>query len=119
VRAPEQILREATSVLLVDWPAREVPAALRAAGLEVTVKSGPGPDDFNPGRPDAVDLVYAYRPIEELAGIAELAHALGARTLWHGVELGEAEIAQARSAVEAEGLAYVHGEDIVAAARSR
>jgi predicted CoA-binding protein len=78
---PEAVLRAARSVLVVDWPSRDVPDGLAAAGLEVVVKGGPGPLD---PRPEHIDLVYAYRPIGELPGIAAMANELGARTVWHG-----------------------------------
>jgi hypothetical protein len=38
--------------------------------------------------------------------------------LWHGVPASEAEAAEARRAVEAEGLRYVGDADIAATARS-
>jgi hypothetical protein len=112
---PEAVLRAARSVLVVDWPSRDVPDGLAAAGLEVVVKGGPGPLD---PRPEHIDLVYAYRPIGELPGIAAMAKELGARTVWHGAELSEEEAAGARRIVEAKGLAYIHGVDIAAATRA-
>jgi hypothetical protein len=112
---PEAVLRTARSVLVVDWPSREVPDGLAAAGLQVVVKGGPGP--LHP-QPEHIDLVYAYRPVDELPGIAALAKELGARAVWHGVALSVQEAAGARRIVEAEGLAYIHGVDIAAAARA-
>ena len=41
-----RILAQTRSVLVIDWPSRDVPAALAAAGFEVTVKGGPGPTDY-------------------------------------------------------------------------
>ena len=79
------------------------------------VEGGPGP--LQP-KPDHIDLVCAHRPAAELPGIAALAKELGAQAVWHGVALDEPELAEARRAVEAEGLAYVHGVDIVQAARA-
>jgi DNA-binding transcriptional LysR family regulator len=111
----DAVLQAARSVLVIDWPSRDVPDGLAAAGLEVIVKGGPGP--LQP-KPDHIDLVYAYRPAAELPGIAALAKELGAQAVWHGVALDEPELAEARRAVEAEGLAYVHGVDIVQAARA-
>jgi hypothetical protein len=111
---PDAVLRAARSVLIVDWPSREVPDGLAAAGLQLVLKGGPGP--LHP-RPAHVDLVYAYRPVDELPGIAALAKELGARALWHGAALSDEEAVRAQRIVEAEGLAYVHG-DIAAAARA-
>ena len=42
------ILAGARSILLVDWPVRDVPNALALAGLEVFVDGGPGPEDWFP-----------------------------------------------------------------------
>jgi hypothetical protein len=37
------ILRECTSVLVIDWSSRDVPEALVRTGMSVFVKGGPGP----------------------------------------------------------------------------
>ena len=108
----EEILRGARTVLLVDWPSPDVPEALRAAGYEVVVKNGPGPDDFNPARPERVVLVYVHRPASELPAIVALAAELGARAVWCQTPSGEA-----RAAVEAAGLTYAGEPSIVAAVR--
>ncbi len=119
------ILAGARRILLVDWPSRVVPDTLVRAGREVYVKSGPGPTDFTVqelegdevvprplGRmPDAVDLVYAYRPVSELPGIVELAKTLGATAIWREHDLHTS--AQARAIVEAAGLRYVDEVPIV------
>jgi len=111
----DAVLRSARSVLVIDWPSRDVPDGLAAAGLTVVVKGGPGP--LQP-EPDHIDLVYAYRPAGELPGIAALAKELEAQAVWHEVALDEPELAEARRAVEAEGVAYVHGVDIARTARA-
>jgi hypothetical protein len=36
------VLARSPSVLLIDWPSRDVPATLAAAGFTVIVKGGPG-----------------------------------------------------------------------------
>src|SRR5262249_51624632 len=100
IRRVEEILRTARTVLLFDWPSPEVPETLRAAGYDVFVKNGPGPDDFNPAPPTQVDLVY--RPVSELADIAALAARLGARAVWCQTPSDEA-----REIVEAAGLTYI------------
>ncbi|MDQ4069650.1 MAG: hypothetical protein M3203_09325 [Actinomycetota bacterium] len=43
---PADILSDAETVLVVDWPSRDVPEALARAGLYVVVHGGPGPDDY-------------------------------------------------------------------------
>ena len=88
-----QILRETGSILLVDWPSKDVPETLARAGYTVLVKGGPQPDNYSvyevrngevvsrrTGRaPAAVDLVYSYRPVEELPGIVAMAQQPGGR----------------------------------------
>jgi hypothetical protein len=90
------ILGECASVLVIDWPSRDVPEALVRAGMSVIVKGGPGPSDYSNWEitngeissrqlarpPDHVDLIYAHRPFSELAQIIRLAQDLGARALW-------------------------------------
>lgn len=99
-----------------------------------------GPEDFTAyeladdevvvrrtGAPPAhVDLLYTFRPIEELPALVEVAVGLGATTVWvqsgldaageadrRGCWLPESEAAWARSVVEASGLAYVDAPYIV------
>ena len=42
----EQILRGAGTILVVDWPTRDVPDTLVRAGYTVLVKGGPEPDNY-------------------------------------------------------------------------
>jgi predicted CoA-binding protein len=130
---PGQIIAACRSVVLVDWPSREVPETLAWAGWTVHVKGGPGPDDFSVWeivdgspvsrptgrRPEHVDLVYVHRPVDELPGIVAIARELGARALWYesGSPAGEST-PSARSLAEAAGLLYVDDRDIVEAVRS-
>ena len=60
--------------------------------------------------PRSADLVVAYRPGEELPGIATLAVNLGAAALW--VE-PDATSAEARTIAESKGLAYIEGTSIL------
>jgi hypothetical protein len=113
VTGEQEILRSARSVLLVDWPSRDVPDALADAGYAVFVKNGPGPTDFNPAPPEQVDLVYCHRPLEELPGIVALAQELGARAVWC-----QSPSAKARRIAEAAGLRYF-GEEYIADAVRR
>ncbi len=127
-------LRATSSVLIIDWPSRDVPDSLARAGYIVTVKGGPGPDDYSAyelregevvashvGRaPAKVDLVYSHRPLTELPGILAMAAELGAQALWRQSGLANAETndpkgcweseeasRQARQLVQAAGLRYV------------
>jgi hypothetical protein len=138
------LLRATRSVLVIDWPSRDVPVALARAGLEVIVRGGPGPGDYNAyeftgaevtvrriGRaPWRVDLVYCHRPIAELPGIAEQARSLGARAVWWqsgrsaegardpaGYWVSPQESREARAVVEAAGLAYLDAPYIADVAR--
>lgn len=128
----EAILAGAERVLVVDWPTREVPDSLARAGLEVTVHGGPEPDHYvayevEDGEvverwvgqpPEAADLVYSYRPVDELPEIVETARGLGAKAVW--VELSDAaERARAREIVDSAGLVYVDEPSIVEAAAAR
>jgi predicted CoA-binding protein len=140
VSSADEILRDARGVLVVDWPSADVPESLARAGYKVYVKGGPGPRDFTVreldgndvvarplgDRPERVDVVYAHRPLGELAGIVELGKQLGARVLWWQTGLSGPEVKdprgcwvpqedsrQARALAEAAGLSYVDDAYIV------
>jgi predicted CoA-binding protein len=146
LEAAARVLAEARSVLVIDWPSRDVPASLAFAGFTVFVKGGPGPADYAAwelvggepvsrqlGRePGQVDLVYCHRPFGELPGIIALATRLGARTLWwqtgltsgggkdpSGCWVPPAESQRARELAAAAGLAYIDDVYIADAARAR
>jgi predicted CoA-binding protein len=143
--AAAQVLAAAKSILVIDWPSRDVPASLAAGGLTVFVKGGPGPADYSAweldggepvsrplGRePGGVDLVYCHRPLRELPGIIALAGRLGARALWwqtglasdgsrdpSGCWAAPGESRQARELAVAAGLAFVDNVYIADAARA-
>jgi PhnB protein len=130
----EGFLRAARSVLVVDWPSRDVPDTLARAGYTVIVKSGPGPDDYavqelHLGRvlarelgraPERADLVYAHRPLEELPAIVALAQETGAKAVWRqsglasagtpnprGCWVSDEESRRARDLLESTDLGYV------------
>jgi len=134
------LLKAAHSVLVIDWPSRDVPESLARAGYEVIVRGGPGPADYSSyaiedgevvtrraGKaPEHVDLVYAFRPVAELPGIVDQARALGARAIWRqsgfasdgaknpvGVWASPEESRQARAIAEAAGLAYIEAPYIL------
>jgi len=145
LEAAARVLADTKSVLVIDWPSRDVPASLAFAGFAVFVKGGPGPADYNawhiesgepvsrplghePGR---VDLVYCHRPFGELPGIIALAGRLGARALWwqtglasdgtkdpSGCWIPPGESDQARELAAAAGLAYVDDVYIADAVRA-
>jgi predicted CoA-binding protein len=136
------LLASARTILVVDWPSRDVPESLARAGFVVVVHGGPGPEDYTAyevvdghvvlrpvGRPpDRVDIVYSYRPLDELAEIVEAAVGAGARAVWvqSGIDpggvrdpvgcwLSAADAVRARALVEAAGLAYADHPYIVEA----
>lgn len=146
LEAAARVLAETTSVLVIDWPSRDVPASLAFAGYVVFVKGGPGPADYNAWQldggepvsrplghePSRVDLVYCHRPLRELPGIIALAGRLGARALWWQTGLADdgskdpsgcwappGESDQARDLAAAAGLAYVDDVYIADAVRAR
>jgi predicted CoA-binding protein len=141
---PERILSAASSILVVDWPSRDVPETLARAGYSVVVKGGPEPDSYQAQEvrdgevvprsvgppPDHADIVYSHRPLAELPGIVRLATDVGATTVWcqsglasagvddpKGCWVPEDESRQARSTVESAGLAYIEDAYIADVAR--
>lgn len=133
--ADHHSLADVRTVLVIDWPSRDVPETLARAGVDVVVRGGPGPGDYSVHEvvdgavvarplghaPDKVDLVYAFRPLDELPGIVETARALGARVVWtqsgrdadgnrdpEGCWVAEDDLAAARGVVEAAGMVHVH-----------
>ncbi|CAN5158867.1 CoA-binding protein [soil metagenome] len=140
------LLARTKTVLLIDWPSRDVPDTLARCGFAVVSCEGPGPEDYNAyeiegddvrvrhvGRlPERAELVYAHRPIEELPEIAETAKAVGAKAVWiqsgrddaggkdvRGCSLPPEESARAREVVEGAGLAYIEAPYIADAVRAR
>ena len=130
----KELLNTVETVLVIDWPSREVPEMLARAGFHVVVRGGPGPADYsacewNEGEvgarhsgvpPEAADLIYSYRPLSELPEIIALAKRLHAKTLWtqsglsaagvkdpRGCWVPEEELRLARNLVQSAGLNYV------------
>lgn len=130
----KDLLEDVRSVLVIDWPSRDVPDSLVRAGFAVMVKGGPGPEDHNAfelvngevvsrriGKsPDHVDLVYSHRPLGELAAIVASAKSLGAKAVWTQSGLSGAGISDpkgcwlpdddrrsAENLVQAAGLDYL------------
>jgi predicted CoA-binding protein len=141
----QKILREARTVVLHDWPSRDVPDTLTRAGYTVVVYGGPKPDDVFASElrdgeivetrigvpPDSGDLVYVFRPIEELPAIVADAQRIGATTIWcqsalaaegvkdpRGYWTSPAEAHEARRIVESAGMTYVADAYIADAVRA-
>jgi hypothetical protein len=131
---PRDILENVVTILVIDWPSKDVPGSLTLASFQVVVHGGPGPDDYSAyelsdgtiverhtGRaPDRADLIYTYRPLSELPEIIATAKALHAKTIWtqsglsaagvddpKGCWLPEDELLAARDLVQAGGLNHV------------
>ena len=138
------LLAGTKTVLLIDWPSRDVPDTLARSGF--TVVSNDGPDEDNAYEveggevrlrdvrklPKTADLVYTHRPIDELPEIVDTANAVGAKAVWiqsgrdktgakdpRGCWLPQAESAKARAIVEGAGLAYFEAPYIADAVRGR
>src|ERR1700730_2261330 len=96
MESPESILDAARTVLVVDWPSRDVPDTLVRSGFKVVVHGGPGPTDYSEyelhkgaigirrldSRPDRADLIFTFRPIEELTRIVTMAQELHTNAVW-------------------------------------
>jgi hypothetical protein len=120
----EDVLAATRSVLLIDYPGRAGPEAFARAGYETSAHEGPGDDEYyaytrdgdtivrsHVGAPPThVDLVYTYRPVDELPAIVAFAYELGAHTVW----FAEANTDEARTIVEGAGLHFVGVPDAVA-----
>ncbi len=143
---PSGVLAAAQSFLLVDWPTREVPDALALAGYEVHAHGGPGPEDYfayevvdgevaerRVGEPPVqADVVWTFRPLDELREIVEAALSVGARVVWvhsglaaggekdpTGCWLPADAAAGARAMVEGAGLEYLDRPYVAGAVRDR
>lgn len=130
----EGILRDARTIVVVDWPSKDVPMTLASSGYQVLVKGGPEPDDYSAyalrdgevevrqiGRaPGQADLVYSHRPLDELSTIVAMARQVGASAVWcqsglasdatkdpKGCWVSRDESQQARAMAESAGLLYV------------
>jgi predicted CoA-binding protein len=139
-----KLLAGMKTVLLVDWPSRDVPDTLARSGF--TVVSNDGPDEYNAYEmeggevrvrdagqlPKTADLLYTHRPIDELPEIVDTAKAVGAKAVWiqsgrdktgakdpRGSWLSEADSASARKVVEAAGLSYIESPYIADAVRAK
>lgn len=142
--SPREVLLQSRSVLVIDWPSRDVPESLARAGLAVTVRYGPGPGDFavhelsgseiivRPAKPppSRVDLVYVFRPPAELPDVIARALQLGAKAIWvqsgysaenlrdpTGCWMSESLTREVRGQIEAAGLICVTEPYIATVAR--
>lgn len=130
----KELFNGVKTVLVIDWPSKEVPELLALVGFNVVVHGGPGPEDYSlfevkdnqvvsrrVGRPpEHAELVYSYRPLSELSQTIAAAKQVRAKTLWtqsgvspegqedpKGCWLSDEELRSARNQVEAAGLIYI------------
>jgi predicted CoA-binding protein len=140
----KETFKTVKTVLVIDWPSKEVPELLALAGFHVVVHGGPGPEDYSVyelnngtvaarhvGRaPESADLIYSYRPLGELAQIVTNAKGLQAKTIWtqsglsaegvndpKGCWVPADDLQVARNLVESAGMNYVYEPYIGDAAR--
>jgi predicted CoA-binding protein len=131
---PNDFLKNVRTVLVIDWPSKEVPEALVLAGFQVYAQGGPGPTDYSVYEwsdgsivarhvghpPERAELVYSYRPLSELPQIIAKAKTLRAETIWtqsglsapdtkdpKGCWAPDEELESARQLVQAAGLRYL------------
>jgi predicted CoA-binding protein len=131
---PTEILKSAQTILVIDWPSKDVPESLARAGFQVIVRGGPGPTDYSTYKlidgkiveaklghaPERADLIYSHRPFDELPGIISMAKEIHAKTIWtqsglcaagindpKGCWVVDDELHSARRLVEAAGLNYI------------
>ena len=137
-----KLLADTKTVLLIDWPSRDVPDTLARSGFMVV--SNDGPDEYNAYEieggevrvrdvgqlPRTADLLYTHRPIDELPEIVDTAKAVGAKAVWiqsgrdeagvkdpRGCWFAPEESRKARGIVEGAGLTYVEAPYIADAVR--
>ncbi len=130
----KEVLATVDTILVIDWPSKDVPESLALAGFRVIVRGGPGTKDYSvyqahDGRvqvrplghaPERSDLIYAHRPFVELPQIITTARKLHAKFLWtqsglsgpgakdaQGCWVPEDEFQQARALVQSAGLLYL------------
>ena len=129
---PNEVLDATKFVIAIDYPGTEVPETLVRGGFIVITHDGPGPLDYKvwsidgdtvtskqlDHTPTMADLVYTYRPLDELPGIVEQARRWGAKAIWVQPDVGH-DSERGRTITETSGLAYVDDPDIREAVRAR
>jgi hypothetical protein len=90
----DRLLQEADQVLLIDWPGEDCPRALLRAGFGVFGQEPTGWLRYElkhyhlqkhalAAPPPRVDLVFCYRPVEELSEYLATAQRLSAKVFWY------------------------------------
>jgi predicted CoA-binding protein len=140
VESLQTVFSGVKTILVIDWPSKEVPEVLALAGFAVVVRGGPEPTDYSSykaegglvvkhhiGRaPERAELVYSYRPLSELDGIIDIAKTLHAHTIWtqsglsadgkqdpKGCWVPQGELEQARELAQSAGFNHISEPYIV------
>jgi len=127
----DRLLEQTNQILLIDWPGEDCPRALLRAGFTVF---GQEPGTWlryelkhhqllkHPlaETPSHADLVFCYRPVEELPEYLATAQKIGARVFWYqsglvsasteylrGCWLSDEMRTKVRGMVEKAGLIYI------------
>ena len=127
----DQLLEEADKVLMIDWPGEDCPRSMLRAGFTVFGQEPSGWLRYElkhrqlqkhsmASPPAHADLVFCYRPVEELPDYLETARRLGAKVFWYqsglasakteylrGCWLSEETRTKVRRMVEDAGLIYI------------
>ena len=131
MKSIDRILEQTESILLIDWPGEDCPRALLRAGFSVFGQEPSGWLKYELKHyqlhkhplsepPKHLDLVYCYRPIEELSEYLKTAQKLSAEVFWYqsglvsasteyarGCWLSDEARAKVRTMVESAGLTYI------------
>lgn len=140
----QRLLASAVTILLIDWPSRDVPDTLARHGFNVVSQTMTRPMQSTPTRSRATRSAWntsgdyrsaptscTHRPVDELSEVVETAKTVGAKAVWiqsgrdrggvknpHGVWLAPDDSRRARDIVEVAGLEYVEAPYIGDAVRT-
>ena len=127
----DRLLEETDRVLLIDWPGEDCPRSMLRAGFTVFGQEPTGWLRYELKHrqlhkhtvatpPTQVDLVFCYRPVEELPEYVATARTLGAKVFWYqsglasatteylrGCWLSEATRVKVRRMVEDAKIVYI------------
>jgi len=127
----DRLLEQTDTVLLIDWPGEDCPRSMVRAGFTVFGQEPNGwlryeVKDYQLQKhplvapPAHVDLVFCYRPVEELSEYVATAQKLAAKVFWYqsglvgasteylrGCWLSDEARTKVRRMVEDAGLIYI------------
>jgi len=128
----KEIFKTVQTMLVIDWPSKELPATLTRAGFQVVVRRGPGPEDYSAYELTLLGASHMTLAKWWSAALAARPSAkrLGAQTIWtqsglsaagvidpKGCWVPQEELRLARNLVESAGLRYIRGPYIGGAAQ--